>query len=82
MRKLIWVAGFVLAFAVPTLAQQEVNLKVTTEDVNVIGKALGKMPFDEVAGLIQKLREQIMQQQKPAEVPVPTPRPAEAPKKE
>lgn len=58
-----------LAIVTPAFAQQpEVNLKISNDDVNTIGKALGKLPFDEVAGLIQKLREQIIAQQpKPAE---------------
>ena len=72
MRKLIWPIAFAFAFAIPALAQQaqqEVTLKVTNDDVNVIGRALGKLPFDEVAGLVQKLRSQIVEQQ-PKQAPV------------
>lgn len=69
MKKLIWPVAFVLAFVVPTYAQQvqEMTLKVTPADVEVIGRALGKLPFDDVAQLIQKLRAQILEQQKPVE---------------
>lgn len=74
MRKLLWLAGFALAFVIPVMAQ-EVSLKVTNDDVNTIGKALSKLPFDEVAPLIQKLRTQIVEQQQPVPVPQPTPVP-------
>lgn len=79
MKKLIWVVGFILAFAIPLAAQQqaqELTLKVTPAEVDTIGKGLGKLPFDEVAAIIQKLRNQIVEQQKPAEAPK-----AEEPKK-
>lgn len=78
--KLLWVCGFVAAIVIPTLvrAQQapaptEFKLTVTNDDVNTIGKALGRLPFDDVAQLIQKLREQIVSQSKPPEVPVVVP---------
>lgn len=77
MRKLIWITGFILALAVPTLAQQqapEINLKVNNSELETIGKALGKLTFDEVAPLIQKLRTQVVEQQQAA-TPVPTPAP-------
>lgn len=79
MKKFIWPIAFLLAFAVPTLAQQqapELTLKVTGAEVDTIGKGLGKLPFDDVAGLIQKLRQQIVEQQKPVEAPV-APKPKE-----
>lgn len=68
MKRLLWVAGFIAALAVPTLAQQpdkEYNLKVSGPEVETLGKALGKLPFDDVAVLIQKLRTQIVDQQTP-----------------
>lgn len=79
MKRLIWIAGFVAAFAVPTLAQQqELILKVNPAEVETLGKALGKLPFDDVATLIQKLRTQIVEQQVPRKEDV---KPVEEPKK-
>ncbi len=78
VRKLILIAGFVLALAVPTLAQQqqqEIKLAVNNSELDTIGKAWGKLPFDEVAQLIQKLRTQVVEQQQ-----VPVPKPAPLPK--
>ena len=85
MKRDIWIAGFLLAFAVPTIAQQqEFNLKVAAADIDVIGRALGKMPFDEVAALMQKLQMQIQQQRQvqapAADNAVPVPKPAPLPK--
>ncbi len=74
MKRLILAAMLV---ATPVFAQQqmqvpsEYNLKIVPADVDTIGKALGKMPFDEVAPLIQKLREQISQQQQALNAPKP-----------
>ena len=68
MKRLIWVLGFVAALAVPTLAQQQITeytLKITPAEVETVGKALGKMPFEDVAKLIQKLQTQIVEQQVP-----------------
>lgn len=71
MKKLIWIVGFVAAFAIPHYANsqqapaapQEYTLKVSAADVDLIGKALGKVSFDEAAPVIQRLREQIYAQQ-------------------
>lgn len=67
MKRLIWIAGFVAAFAVPTLAQQasELNIKVSTQEIEVIAKGLGKLPYEEVAALFNKLRAQVVDQQVP-----------------
>lgn len=46
----------------------EYVLKVKPADVDKIGKGLGKIPFEEVAELMQSLREQIVQQQQPAKI--------------
>ncbi len=50
----------------PVQAQQpqEFSLKVTPAEVDLIGKGLGSMPFNDVAPLINKLRAQVMEQQK------------------
>jgi len=45
------------------------TLNVSPEEVNVLGKALGEMPFKEAAPLVRKLDDQLREQQKPAQVP-------------
>jgi hypothetical protein len=74
MKKFIWVAGFVLTFAIPTLSQQlpqqqlpDYAFKVTPAEAEIIGKALSKLPYEEVAPLLQKLRTQVLEQQKAPE---------------
>lgn len=67
-----------LLLAAPAVAQQatiaqanppEYNIKVTAPELDTIGKALGGMPFNDVVGLIQKLRQQVVEQQKPTPEP-------------
>ena len=54
-------------------AQQEFNLKLKAADVDLIGRALGKLPYEEVANLVNNLRQQIVDQQgKPASVNPPS----------
>lgn len=73
MKRLLLVAVLMLPTVVlaqsPTASEGELSLKVSNADVNTIGKALGLMPYGEVAALIEKLRQQIAMQQKPVEVP-------------
>lgn len=66
MKRLLLAA--MIAFASPAMAQapQEFILKVKPVDVDKIGKGLAKLPFEEVAELMQVLRQQIMEQQQPA----------------
>lgn len=54
---------------------QEFTIKLTGPELDVIGKGLGTQPFNDVAPLLQKLREQVQAQQ-----PKPEPKPNEAPK--
>lgn len=49
------------------VAPPEYILKVKPEDVDKIGKGLGFLPFNDVAPLMQALREQVVQQQQPKE---------------
>ena len=49
------------------------KFEVSVEEGNLLIAALAKQPFEAVAGLIQKLQQQAMQQMQP---------PAEAPKTE
>ncbi len=53
-----------------------IKFELTEQEVQVVGSALGKMPFDTVAALIQKLNQQLVSQQTPA--PVTTEEPASA----
>ncbi len=43
----------------------EYNLKVTPQEIELIGKGIGLLPFNDVAALVQKLRSQVMEQQSP-----------------
>ncbi len=49
-------------------AQQpnEYNLKVSPQEIELIGKGIGLLPFNDVAALVQKLRSQVMEQQSPS----------------
>lgn len=80
MHKLIWPIAFIAAFAVPVYAQQpsELTFKVTPAEVDVIAKGLESQPYKDVVPLLQKLRQQFVDQQPKTEsVPVPK----EAPEK-
>lgn len=82
INRAVFFVGAIVAvvIATPAVAQQpqsnpaEYHLKITGAEVDLIGKALGTQPFSEVAPLVQKLRQQIMEQQ---QTPVPTPKPQE-----
>lgn len=54
-----WSVAFAQAPQVPA----EYSVKLTAPEVDIVGKALGAMPYQDVALLIQKLREQIVAQQ-------------------
>jgi hypothetical protein len=43
---------------------QEINLKVTIEEANLILEGLGNLPFAKVYGLVSKIQEQAAQQLK------------------
>lgn len=70
MKKLIIVLSFLptLAFAQVPQPLIEYTVKLTAAEIDIVGKALGKMSYEDVALLIQKLRQQIVEQQnKPVE---------------
>lgn len=52
-----------VAYAQAPTPPQEYTIKLTAPEVDIVGKALGLLPYSEVALLIQKLREQIVAQQ-------------------
>lgn len=43
----------------------EYTLHLTPADMVVIGAALGKLPYDQVADLVTKIRAQVLQQAQP-----------------
>lgn len=63
--------------AIPTIAaaqQKEIDLKLAVHDVQLIGEALGTMPFAKVAPLMQKLQVQVSSQMKPEPEVKPEPK--------
>ena len=52
-------------------SQQEYNLKITGVELDLIGRALGLMSYNDVASLVQKLRQQVVEQQQPKNVEEP-----------
>lgn len=49
----------------PAPQQPTYNVTVTAQELDAIGNALGKAPFEVAAPIIQKLREQVIAQNKP-----------------
>ena len=41
---------------------KEINLRLTIEEINIVLKALGRMPFQEVYGLVHKIHVQSTEQ--------------------
>jgi hypothetical protein len=69
MKKLVLIAFLVptLAYAQPVQQPATYNLVVSPAELDVISKGLGTQPFNDVLPLINKLRQQVMEQQpKPA----------------
>lgn len=67
MKKILIIVGFVLVSGSIVNAQgtlpTEYLLRVKPADIDKLGKALGKLPYDEAADLINSLRQQIIEQQ-------------------
>ena len=60
---------FVIALvflATPAMAQNtqptEYNLKLSPAELDIVGKALGTQPFNDAAPLLNKLRQQVVDQ--------------------
>lgn len=63
-----------MATVAPVAAQQQPSeyvLKITPQELDAIGKALGTMSYNDVASLVQKLRQQVVEQQQPKNVEEP-----------
>lgn len=56
------------------MGNTQIKLELTLDEVNGVLSALGTMPYAQVSGLIEKVREQAIPQ-----VPVPAPQPAAEP---
>ncbi len=70
------ISAYAQSASVPNVSAQDFTIKLTGAELDVIGKGLGTQPFNDVAPLLQKLREQVQAQQ-----PKPEQKPAnEAPK--
>ena len=79
MNKTILVVGSLALFSsvaladpvVPQpIAQSEITLKITPDELNTIGEGLQNVPFGKAAPLISKLRQQYLDQQpKPEQKP-------------
>ena len=69
--KLILAASLI---AIPAMAQEqssapsEYTLKITSQELDLLGRALGTMPYNDIAPLLQKLRSQVVEQQKSKKV--------------
>lgn len=50
---------------------QEITITLNLNEANAILGSLGKQPYDEVAGLIAKIREQALEQLNPVSEEVP-----------
>lgn len=46
------------------------KLEVSVENLQILSAALGKLPFEAVAGLISDLQKQVNEQEKLAQTPV------------
>lgn len=65
-------AALVIATAAMAQAEKEFDLKLTGSEVNMVGEALGELPYKKVVPLMNKLQGQLNAQSqppKPAVVP-------------
>ncbi len=72
MNKWLWERDrafyFGMAMLVATNAMaQEFTVKLTGPELDIVGKGLGTQPFNDAAPILQKLRDQVVAQQKTVE---------------
>jgi len=65
----IVIAGLTSLSAYAQNVPTEYNFKLKAADVDKLGKALGAMPYVEVADLMASLRQQIVEQQQASQAP-------------
>jgi len=72
---LVAIAASCIIFACANAQAQQpstsYNIKVDNSQLDLIGKALGKMPYEDVAVLMQVLRQQVVEQSKLPEIKTP-----------
>ncbi len=62
-----WYFGLAMLISTSAMAE-DFTIKLTGPELDIVGKGLGTQPFNDVAPLLQKLREQVAAQQpKPVE---------------
>lgn len=66
---IIALLGCMSAGAYAQSAPTEYKLVVKATELDKLGKALGTLPFNEVADLMASLRQQIVEQQQAAQAP-------------
>lgn len=76
---LSWLAAAITASHAQDNKNKVFKLEVAGSEVEMIGAALGKLPYGEVATLMQKLQTQIFnqnqqEQTKPVDAPTPAPK--------
>lgn len=55
---------------IPTIVQaQDLNLKLTPPEADIVWKGLRKLPVEEVEALMQKIRQQVVDQTTPKPLP-------------
>jgi hypothetical protein len=59
MKRFLPVLIFATMIAAPACAQERTKIEVTGAELQVIGQALGKMPFEVAAPVIKVLQDQI-----------------------
>jgi hypothetical protein len=62
MKKLIFVFTIISSSAFAQSSQTEITLKLSQEELGIIGQSLDAMPYGKVAPLLEKLRLQIYPQ--------------------
>lgn len=83
-KALVWISVAGIMVVHPVQAQQapvEYTFKVRAVDMDKIGKGLAKLPFEDVADLMQSLRNQVIEQQQAANKPVEEKKDATTPSK-
>ena len=60
-----------LLFTATVANAQELNIKATSAEADLIWKGLRKLPVEEVENFMAKMRQQVMEQTTPKPLPTP-----------